>query len=400
MKVKCYIFAPITNTSKMLQKLFFLVALFTYSVATLAQDAYLTADSEASDKIFKNSTPYEVKIFPHNFKSDKPKNVILLIGDGMGVSQVFAGITANKGHLFIENCRHIGFSKTQSANKYITDSAAGGTALSCGVKTYNGAIGVDADTVKVKSILEEAEDKGLATGLVSTSAITHATPASFIAHQPSRNMYEAIAADFLNTDIDVFIGGGSDHFTKRKDGRNLFNELKSKDYKVKTDMNKIAKVKRGKLAGLTAAVHNGRMAERGNMLPLATSTALQILDNNDKGFFLMVEGSQIDWGGHASSTVYIVEDMLDFDRTVGKALEFASENGETLVLVTADHETGGMALTGGNISIGEIKADYPTTNHTAVMVPVFAYGPGAEEFIGIMENTDIHHKIKTLLLNK
>ncbi|WP_320111701.1 alkaline phosphatase [Draconibacterium orientale] len=384
----------------MLQKLFLLFAFCALTLGTFAQDAYLNAKSENTDKIYPGNTPYEVKIYPQKFKAKKPKNVIFLIGDGMGVSQVFAGITANQGHLFLENFRHIGFSKTQSADNYITDSAAGGTALACGVKTYNGAIGVDADTVKVKSILEEAADKGLATGLVATAAITHATPASFIAHQPSRNMYENIATDFLKTDIDVFIGGGNDHFTKREDGRNLAKELEEKGYTVETDIEKIAKVKSGKLAGLTAGVHNGRMNERGDMLTVATSTALNILDNNDKGFFLMVEGSQIDWGGHASSTVYIVEDMLDFDRTIGKALEFASKDGETLVVVTADHETGGMALTGGDMSTGMVKADYPTTSHSAVMVPVFAYGPGAEEFIGIMENTDVHDKMKKLLLSK
>lgn len=384
----------------MLQKLFLLFAFCALTIGTFGQDAYLNAKSENTDKIYPGNTPYEVKIYPQKFKAKKPKNVIFLIGDGMGVSQVFSGITANQGHLFLENFRHIGFSKTQSADNYITDSAAGGTALACGVKTYNGAIGVDADTVKVKSILEEAADKGLATGLVATAAITHATPASFIAHQPSRNMYENIATDFLNTDIDVFIGGGNDHFTKRKDGRNLVKELEDKGYTYETDINKIAKVKSGKLAGLTAGVHNGRVAERGDMLPIATSTALNILDNSKKGFFLMIEGSQIDWGGHASSTVYIVEDMLDFDRTIGKALEFAAKDGETLVVVTADHETGGMALTGGDMSTGMVKADYPTTSHSAVMVPVFAYGPGAEEFMGIMENTDVHDKMKKLLLSK
>ena len=384
----------------MLQKLFLLFAFCALTFGTFAQDAYLNAESEDTDKVYQGKPPYEVKMYPQKFKAEKPKNIIFLIGDGMGVSQVFSGITANHGHLFLENLRHIGFSKTQSADNYITDSAAGGTALSCGVKTYNGAIGVNPDTVKVKSILEEAEDKGLATGLVSTSAITHATPASFIAHQPSRNMYEAIATDFLKTDIDVFIGGGNDHFTKRKDGRNLAKELQDKGYTYETDINKIAQIKSGKLAGLTAGVHNGRMEERGDMLPVATTTALNILDNNDKGFFLMVEGSQIDWGGHASSTVYIVEDMLDFDQTIGKALEFAAKDGETLVLVTADHETGGMALTGGDMNTGMVKADFPTTGHSAVMVPVFAYGPGAEEFIGIMENTDIHDKMKKLLLGK
>lgn len=381
----------------MIQKLKLLSILLLTVITVFAQDQYLTAKSEDLEKTYESNSSYTVKEFPQKFRKDKPKNIILLIGDGMGVSQVFAGLTANRGHLFLENCKHIGFSKTQSADDYITDSAAGGTALSAGVKTNNGAIGVDKNGTPVKTILEEASENGLATGLVSTSSITHATPASFIAHQASRSSYEDIAADFLNTDIDVFIGGGLDHFTKRKDGRDLTNELKSKGYEVEMDVKKIKKVKKGKLAGLTADVHNGRMGERGDMLTVATETALNILDNNKKGFFLMIEGSQIDWGGHAGSTIYVTEDMLDFDQVIGKALEFAAKDKETLIIVTADHETGGMAITGGDMQKGVVKAAFPTGGHTAVMVPVFSYGPGAEEFIGIMENTDIHAKMKKLL---
>lgn len=384
----------------MFQKLKLFTIFLITGITVYSQDQYLTAKSEDVEKTYISKSAYEVKEFPQKFKGDKPKNIILLIGDGMGVSQVFAGLTANKGHLFIENCKYIGFSKTQSADAYITDSAAGGTALSTGVKTYNGAIGVDVNKNPLKTILEEASENGLSTGLVSTSAITHATPASFIAHQAGRGSYEDIAADFLKTNIDVFIGGGLDHFTKRADGRNLVEELKQKDYQVETDLKKIKQVKSGKLAGLTAGVHNGRMSERGDMLPVATETALEILDNNKKGFFLMIEGSQIDWGGHAGSTIYVVEDMLDFDQVVGQALEFAAKDKKTLVLITADHETGGVAITGGSIKDGVVKAAFPTTDHTAVMVPVFAYGPGAEEFIGIMENTDIHTKMKKLLLEK
>lgn len=384
----------------MLQRLLIIIVIAGMSFSVFAQDAYLEADAKELEKTYVGDKPYKVKMYTQEFKAEKPKNIIFLIGDGMGVSHVFAGLTANQGKLFIENCRHIGFSKTQSSDNYITDSAAGGTALSCGVKTYNGAIGVNPDTIPVVSILEEAEAKGLATGLVSTSAITHATPASFIAHQKKRSMYEEIAADFLKTDIDVFIGGGIAHFINRKDGRNLINELKEKDYTVEIELEKAKKVKKGKLAVLTAQVHNPRMDARGDMLPLATKTAINILDNNsgDKGFFMMVEGSQIDWGGHANSTIYIVEDMLDFDRTIGEAIKFAAKDGETLVVVTADHETGGMALTGGNMSTGMVKADYPTGGHTGVMVPVFSYGPGAEEFVGIMDNTEIHAKMKKLLL--
>jgi len=382
----------------MIQKLSVLIIVLGIGFTTFAQDTYLDAKTEDKEKTFVGGETYKVKTFTQNFKSEKPKNIIFLIGDGMGVSQVFSGLTANKGRLFLDNCKYIGFSKTQSADNYITDSAAGGTALSAGVRTNNGAIGVDANNIPVKTILEDAEENGLATGLVSTSTITHATPASFIAHQPKRSMYEEIALDFLKTDIDVFIGGGKAHFTNRKDGRNLVEELKEKGYQFEENLNKISKVKQGKLAALTADGDAGRMEQRGDMLPVSTKTAINILSKNEKGFFLMVEGSQIDWGGHASSTVYIVEDMLDFDKSIGKALEFAAKDGETLVLVTADHETGGMAITGGSFEDGTVKAGYPTTGHTAVMVPIFAYGPGAEEFIGIMDNTDVHAKMKKLLL--
>lgn len=378
---------------------FLIVLLVALSLNTFAQEAYMDAEAEDIEKTYLGGEAYKVKTYSHSFKSEKPKNIILMIGDGMGVSHVFAGLTANHGKLFLNNLKYTGFSKTQSADDFTTDSAAGGTAISCGIKTYNGAIGVDVDTMAVKSILEEAEEKGLATGLVSTSAITHATPASFIAHQPSRNMYEDIAADFLKTDIDVFIGGGTTHFTERKDNRDLTEELRAKGYQVETDMDKIAKVSKGKLAGLTADVHNGRVAERGNMLPEATKTALNILDNNNDGFFLMVEGSQIDWGGHANSTIYIVEEMLDFDQSIGKALDFAEKNGETLIIVTSDHETGGLAVAGGDFESGMVKGAYTSDGHSAVMVPVFAYGPGAEKFMGIMENTDLYKKMKQLLLD-
>lgn len=362
-----------------------------------SQENYKSVSKEDSTKVYINSHKYEVKAYAQKFKAKKPKNVILMIGDGMGTSQVFAGITANGGHLFLDNFKHVGFSRTQSASHYITDSAAGGTALSTGQKTYNGAIGVNTDTVAIKTILEMAEEKGLATGLVSTSAITHATPASFIAHQGARGSYEDIAADFLKTDIDVFIGGGYKHFAVRKDGRDLTGELKQKGYQVLRSMDEIAKVKSGKLAGLTADEHNEIFSKRKMSLPQSSETAINILAQNKKGFFVMIEGSQIDWGGHQNHTGYIVGEMLDFDQTIGKALEFAANDKETLIIVTADHETGGMALTGGDMKKGMVKGGFPTGDHTATMVPVFAYGPGAENFTGIMENTDIAKKIMSLL---
>jgi alkaline phosphatase len=384
----------------MLKKISVFIIILFIGLSGFAQDAYLDANASNDEKTYVGGKKYTVKTYPQKFKVEKPKNIIFLIGDGMGVSQVFAGLTANHGNLYLENLKYIGFSKTQSADNYITDSAAGGTALSSGVKTYNGAIAVDVEGNPVKTILEKAEEKGLATGLVSTSTITHATPASFIAHQPNRNMYENIAADFLKTDIDVFIGGGRDHFIKRRDGRNLVDELKHNGYQYAVNIDEIKKIKSGKLAGLIEDSDAGRFEHRKDMLPVATKTALNILSKNENGFFLMVEGSQIDWGGHAGSTVYIVEDMLDFDKVIGEALDFAKKDGETLIVVTADHETGGLAIVGGDMNTGMVKGEFSSGDHTAVMVPVFAYGPGAEEFIGIMDNTEVNHKMEKLLFDK
>ena len=162
-------------------------------------------------------------------------------------------------------------------------------------------------------------------------------------------------------------------------------------------MDEIAKVKSGKLAGLTADEHNDPAPKRKMSLPESTRVALNILDQNKKGFFIMIEGSQIDWGAHQKNVRYVVNEMLDFDQAIGKALAFAANDGETLIVVTADHETGGLALVGGNMKSGVVKGAFPTGDHTATMVPVFAYGPGAENFTGIMENTDIPKKIMNLL---
>ncbi|UTA67691.1 alkaline phosphatase [Emticicia sp. 21SJ11W-3] len=327
-------------------------------------------------------------------KNQYPKNIIFLIGDGMGTAQIYSGIVSAKGPLNIERSKVIGFHKNHSADNFITDSAAGATAFSTGQKTYNGAIGVDADKNPLPTILEIAEQKGLATGLVATCAIVDATPSSFIAHQPSRKMSEEIAADFLKTDIDLFIGGGRKYFNQRKDGRNLLDELKSKNYQVAQSIDEVAKVKSGKLAGLIAEGDPVKISEgRGDQLLVSTQTALNILKQNKKGFFLMVEGSQIDWGGHANDTQYIVNEMLDFDKAIGEAFDFADKDGNTLVIITADHETGGFSLNGLSKD-GKVEGKFTTGGHTAVMIPVFAYGKGAEMFAGFYKNNDIFDKLK------
>ncbi len=331
-----------------------------------------------------------------NINNKKVKNIILLIGDGMGVNQIYSAMSPFTDSLNIERVSHIGFSKTYASNKYVTDSGAGGTAIAIGKKTYNGAIGVDEDTISSMTIIEFAEKNGLSSGLVSTSGITHATPASFVAHQKSRNLYENIAVDFLNAELDVIIGGGRNHFNKRKDSVNLLLGFEKKGFKVLENISDIAVVDSGKLICLTHEEHPPSMLEgRGNMLVKATKTAINILDNNTKGFFLMVEGSQIDWEAHSNNTEGIVAEMIDFDIAIGLALDFAMADGNTLVIVTADHETGGMTLNGID-KTGKLMARYTTTGHTGVMVPVFAYGPGAEEFTGIYENTAIFYKMMKL----
>ncbi len=278
-------------------------------------------------------------------KHGQAKNIILMIGDGMGVSQIYAGMTANHGHLNLDQFQNIGFSKTHSANDYITDSGAAATAISTGRKTFDGAIGVDIDTIPATSILEYAEKNNKATGMVATCSMTHATPASFIAHQPSRKNYEEIAADFLKTDIDVFIGGGLRNFNQRKDKRDLTRQLDDKGYQLIFSPDSIKFANGEKIAGLVYQEHGPKYSEgRGDMLSHSAQKALEVLNKDTDGFFLMIEGSQIDWGGHDNDGPYVVNEMLDFDRTIGIVLEFAEKDGNTLVIVTADHETGGMGL--------------------------------------------------------
>ncbi len=332
----------------------------------------------------------------------KAKNVILMVGDGMGLTQISAGMYSNGNYLHLERFPAVGLHKSYSADNLVTDSAAGATAFSCGVKTYNGAIGVNADTVAVQTILEEAELKGLATGMVATSSIVHATPASFVAHVRYRKLYEDIAADFLKTEVDYWVGGGKAFFNNREnDERDLYAELRAKGYMVSdyfiNDFEDVSTNVKGNFAYFTANKEPLPKAQGRDYLVRAASQGARFLDKHDKedkGFFMMIEGSQIDWGGHANDSDYIISEMLEFNETIGKIIDFAKRDGETLVVVTADHETGGYAINPGSkmdTIIGAFTSDY----HTATMIPVFAYGPGSELFNGIYENTAIYHKMRS-----
>ena len=333
-----------------------------------------------------------------------------MIGDGMGIAQITAGLYFNNNRLNLEQFPIVGLHKNYPNDEedgLITDSAAGATAFACGVKTYNAAIGVGVDSLPRTTILELAERNGLATGLVATCNIQHATPASFIAHNKSRNDYEGISLDFLKTDIDLFIGGGKKYFDNRADGRDILEELRKKNYQVANWTEKdIDKLKfTGQNAAYITANEQPLMASQGrDYLPDASEIACKFLENrSEKGFFMMIEGSQIDWGGHAGNTDYIISEMIDFDKAIGKVLDFAKRDANTLVIVTADHETGGFAVLKGS-KFGKINGGFAdpydekkkSRYHTGAMIPVFAYGPGAEQFSGIYENTAIFIKMKAL----
>jgi len=332
------------------------------------------------------------------------KNIIFLIGDGMGVTQMSAGMYMNGNTLNLERCKVIGLHKPSASNDLVTDSAAGATAFSCGKKTYNGAIGVDKDGKPLKTILETAEERGLATGLVATSTITHATPASFIAHQPQRKMMEEIAADFMKTEVDLFIGGGKKFFDGRSDKKNLSKQLEAKGYYISdfvTEELAAIQIPLDKNFGYFTANENPLPAYQGrDYLKVAAEKSIDYLSqkSKDKGFFLMIEGSQIDWGGHANNSDYIVTEVLDFDKAVKAALDFAEKDGETLVIITADHETGGYAINKGS-TMDSLVTKFTTDYHTADLIPVFAFGPGAAEFGGIYENTAIFDKMMKALFN-
>lgn len=313
-----------------------------------------------------------------------------MIGDGMGITQIYAAYAAVADNLNMVKLPNTALVKTNSADDDVTDSAAAGTAIATGTKTNNAAIGVDSQNKPLKSILKIAEDNGLATGMVVTADVTHATPASFIATVENRNQADLIAAQFLDTDIDVFIGGGYNTFAKRKDNINYIDSLKSRNYQIALNVEELDKVKSGKLAGLLYPGHAPKMLDgRGEMLTTATKKALEILSQDKDGFFLMVEGSQIDWGGHDNSYDYMLSELLDFDKAVGIVMEYAKANPETLVIVTADHETGGLTLVESDTSKTKMQPKFSTDHHTGSPVALFAYGNGAEKFEGFLDNTDI-----------
>ena len=325
------------------------------------------------------------------------RNVILFIGDGMGFYHQYAAYTANKNDYVLDRCQAVGIVKTAAANNYITDSAAAGTAIACGEKTNNGMLGVRPDGSSIKSMLEYAAMDGRSTGMVVSCELTHATPATFVAHVGSRSENDNIALDLARSKINVAIGGGRKFFENRADAKNLTDSLKAKGFRVAYTLDEVKAVQEGNLLGLLADVSPARYPARGELLPEGIKTAINLLNKNKRGFFLMVEGSQIDWAAHGGNQEETINEALDFNRAIKIAYDFAERDGKTLVIVTADHETGGMLITNGDLENGSMTMNFAVTGHTGVPVPLYAFGPGALKFTGIYENTEILPKVLEIL---
>ena len=339
--------------------------------------------------------------------ADQPiKNVIFMIGDGTGIAQLYSGQlqeVGSDGYLHAQRLPITGIIKTHAEDNLITDSASGATAYSCGIKTNNGVIAQDSDGNECVTLMELAQQAGMKTGLVATSGVTHATPASFATHIDSRNKYSEIAEQMVESEVDVILGGGLEYFipsdsagSNREDQLNVLSSLRDQGYSVVLDRQAMIEEDSEQIIGLFSP--SGMPSEnRVPSLAEMTNKAVESLSSNENGFFLMVEGSQIDWGGHANETPYVVREVKDFDDAIGVVLTFAQENPGTLVIITADHETGGMTINGVNRENTMVDIAWTSTGHTGTPIPLMAYGPHAVEFSGWWDNTDIGKKVADLL---
>jgi alkaline phosphatase len=339
-----------------------------------------------------------------SFKSDgsdeAPLNVILMIGDGMGLAHLSTAMYANGGELTITNLKTCGWVRTQSATDFTTDSAASGTAYATGSKTHNGAIGVDVNDKPLKNLPEKLAKDGIISGVVTTDDMDGATPSSFFAHQPSRKMSDEIWADLPYSKLVFFAGGSKESF-------------ESLDYETQdalekqffiTDVLDKRSLKAKRVGYLPPKSETASMSKgRGDFLPATTTAAIDFLESrsdDEKGFFLMVEGARIDKSSHDNDFPSMVKEVLDFDKAVEAAIRFAEKDGRTLVIISADHETGALSLRSGDPAEGKMKGAFSSGGHTAIPVPLFAYGPCSRNFMGVQENSDVSSKIEEILLNR
>lgn len=340
---------------------------------------------QKDEREYTNPNPHA--IYTPTGKSDgvdKPvRNIILIIGDGTGLPQWYAGYTANRGWLSVFGMKNTGWSKTSSQDNFITDSAPGATAFSSGKKTNNRSVGVDHTGKTLPLITEDLSKKGWRTGVITTGDFRDATPAAFYAHQAERSAYGPILNDLSQSTLNLVAGHAQWNSTDSID-----KKLKSR-FKVLHHVDQVPDMYKSPILLADTLASKSFLAGRGKWLEGIFDRSIPLL-KNEKGFFLMVEGAQVDYGGHANKLPYVVTELLDLDQLIGKALAFADQDGETLVIVTGDHETGGLTLTAGDYERGFISGQFSTTDHTAIPVPVFAYGPRSYLFTGVYENVEIY----------
>lgn len=326
-----------------------------------------------------------------------------MIGDGMGVNYFGTSLLNNPGSPFYY-FKTIGFSITKSADHLITESAAGATAIATGYRTNNKQVSDSPNGKSLETILELAQKLKLATGIVVTSEIVDATPSAFITHSKSRYEKEDIAEQFTKSKLDVVIGGGLDFLLpgssggKRKDNKNLIDAVKSNHYDFYKNFDELKNKKsEEKLYAILSKDGLPKASERNYTLGDLTKIAIDNLSKDPDGFVLMVEGSQVDWAGHDNDADYLLNEVKDFTTAVRAALDFADADGNTLIIITADHETGGMAITGGNLDGSNLELNFVSKDHTAGVVAVLAKGPGEENFSGIYNNYEIGRKLFHLI---
>lgn len=347
-------------------------------------------------------TPKHYSLLP-----DKPiRNVILFIGDGMGMNQILASrikMLGPDGRFSMERMPVLGFVTTHAEDSLITDSGAAASALATGHKVPYQHISTGRNGQPLRTILEAARAKGMATGLITTTEIVDATPAAFGAHVAHRDSHNVIARQLVDSGIEVLMGSGKKHFipsgrpgSERTDTLDLIARARSMGYAFVETADDLQRVRAAKVLGLfdpeglTAENPQPRVAEM-------AAKAIELLSTNKNGFFLMVETEHTDDDGHANNFEKLARALLDFDEAVRKGIEFAQSNRETLVLVTADHETGGLQIDKGGPALRQLQVTWSTTRHTGQAVPVFAFGPHAIRFTGLQDNTDIPRHIASLL---
>lgn len=325
--------------------------------------------------------------------ADTPiERIIFLIGDGNGLAQISAGLVANRGELNLSQIKNIGLIQTQAADDFTTDSAAGATAFASGKKTNNRAIGVSPTGERLSNLPETLTSSGFLSGIITTDQITGATPAAFFAHHPERDDSADIAAFLPQSVLSLVIGGGKKSFQP------LFPELEQQGFLIADQLEEVSGNTSGRVAFFSSPGSNPSMENgRGDFLIQSARQAIRFFQAKNSRFFLMIESAMIDSGGHANSTSTIVTEMLDFDRLIGEMMRFADQNPGTLLLITADHETGGVSIPQGNIEKGEVELGFYSDDHTGILVPIFAYGVQAQRFQGVYENQEVFGKILEVL---